>query len=261
MPEGPEIRRAADELLAALKGEPLAFVHFTQPSLEPFAPMLVGENVTAIDARGKALLTRFEGGMTMYSHNQLYGVWRVGKPGERADVSRSLRVILENDVASLQLYSATEIEMWPTETVHTHPFVAKLGPDVLDESSTEPAFIDRLRDRRFSGRTLAALLLDQTFAAGMGNYLRSEVLYASGIHPQRRPRDLVDSDVSALATALLDVPRRSYRGRGKKNGPHGEKFRMAVFGRQGRRCERCDDIIVRVTLAGRRLYLCNHCQG
>jgi endonuclease VIII len=87
------------------------------------------------------------------------------------------------------------------------------------------------------------------------------VLYACGVHPQKRPRDLADSDVSALSTALLDVPRRSHQSRGKRSGAHGETFRMRVFGRQGKRCEQCDDVIVRVTFAGRRLYLCNHCQS
>ena len=31
--------------------------------------------------RGKALLTSFSTGHTLYTHNQLYGVWRVGKAG------------------------------------------------------------------------------------------------------------------------------------------------------------------------------------
>ncbi|MFS4689286.1 DNA-formamidopyrimidine glycosylase family protein, partial [Klebsiella quasipneumoniae subsp. similipneumoniae] len=71
MPEGPEIRRAADTLEAAIKDEPLTDVWFAFPRLQPYQTELIGQRVTHIDTRGKALLTRFSGGLTLYSHNQL----------------------------------------------------------------------------------------------------------------------------------------------------------------------------------------------
>lgn len=60
MPEGPEIRRAADSLEAAIKGKPLTDVWFAFPHLHSFAPTLVGECVERIETRGKALLTLFQ---------------------------------------------------------------------------------------------------------------------------------------------------------------------------------------------------------
>ena len=85
MPEGPEIRRAADSLEAAIKGEPLTGAWFAFPQLQHYQSQLVGQRVTHIETRGKALLTHFSGGLTLYSHNQLYGVWRV------VDAGRSLK--------------------------------------------------------------------------------------------------------------------------------------------------------------------------
>ncbi len=84
MPEGPEIRRAADKLEAAIKGEPLTDAWFAFPQLQPYQSLLIGQRVTHIATRGKALLTHFSGGLTLYSHNQLYGVWRVVDAGEPA---------------------------------------------------------------------------------------------------------------------------------------------------------------------------------
>lgn len=81
MPEGPEIRRAADSLEAAIKGEPLTEAWFAFPQLQHYQSQLVGQRVTRIETRGKALLTHFSGGLTLYSHNQLYGVWRVVDAG------------------------------------------------------------------------------------------------------------------------------------------------------------------------------------
>lgn len=77
MPEGPEIRRAADNLEAAIKGKPLTDVWFAFAQLKPYESQLTGQIVTRIETRGKALLTHFSNGLTLYSHNQLYGVWRV----------------------------------------------------------------------------------------------------------------------------------------------------------------------------------------
>lgn len=95
MPEGPEIRRAADNLEAAIKGKPLTDVWFAFPQLKPYQSQLIGQHVTHVETRGKALLTHFSNDLTLYSHNQLYGVWRVVDTGEEPQTTRVLRVKLQ----------------------------------------------------------------------------------------------------------------------------------------------------------------------
>src|SRR5690606_34342740 len=135
-----------------------------------------------------------------------------------------------------------DVAMWRSDELHRHPFLARLGPDVLDSALDETAVEARLRDPRFRGRALGGLLLDQGFLAGMGNYLRSEVLFAAGLLPQRRPRDLDDAQRRALARELLAIPRHSYATRGIEpaRGMRGdyladtaEGFRFRVFDREG----------------------------
>src|SRR5690606_30979501 len=132
MPEGPEIRRAADRLAAAVVGEPLVRVEFAFAELKRFERELVGHRIESITARGKAMLTRFDQGWTMYSHNQLYGVWKVAAAGERPATKRSLRVALETARCAILLYSASDVSMWRSDEVESHPFLQGLGPDVLD---------------------------------------------------------------------------------------------------------------------------------
>ncbi|MFD0727189.1 endonuclease VIII [Lysobacter brunescens] len=269
MPEGPEIRRAADALAAAVVGRPLARAWFWTPALQRHAKDLVGRTIESITPHGKALLTRFDHGWTLYSHNQLYGVWKVAAAGERPDTTRSLRVALETADRAILLYSASDVAMWRSDEVHQHPFLVKLGPDVLDPALDAATVAARLREPRFRGRALAALLLDQGFLAGMGNYLRSEVLFAAKLAPDLRPADLGAAQVRALAKALLDIPRRSYATRGIEaasgmredyltDTPEG--FRFKVFDREGQPCERCRTTIVREEHGTRRLYLCPRCQ-
>lgn len=269
MPEGPEIRRAADRLAAAVAGLPLTRAWFAFPALKAHEVALRGARILSIAPRGKALLTHFDTGWTLYTHNQLYGVWTIAAPGERPETGRSLRVALETARAALLLYSASDIQMWRSEEVHAHPLLARLGPDVLDPALDAATVAARLRAPAFRGRALGGLLLDQGFLAGMGNYLRSEVLFAARLRPQRTPATLDASDIDALSHALLAIPRRSYATRGiapaagmradyLTDTPEG--FRFLVFDRAGLPCPACGAAIVREQTASRRLYLCPRCQ-
>ena len=269
MPEGPEIRRAADRLATAVVGEPLVRAWFAFPELKHYQRGLKGRCIKAIAPHGKALLTRFDHGYTLYSHNQLYGVWTIAGSGERPETGRSLRVVLETAERAILLYSASDVSMWRSDDVNRHPLLAKLGPDVLDPTLDAAQVFERLHAAAFRGRSLGALLLDQGFLAGMGNYLRSEVLFLARLSPQRRPQDLQVQQLQALAAALLDVPRRSYATCGIEpaSGMRADyltdtpqSFRFAVFDREGEACPNCKATIERLEVGSRRLYLCPRCQ-
>ncbi len=81
MPEGPEIRRAADKIAKVLEGKTINSIEFAFSHLKPFESDLQSREVTALETRGKALLTHFDNGLSIYSHNQLYGRWYIVKLG------------------------------------------------------------------------------------------------------------------------------------------------------------------------------------
>ncbi|ELY2037337.1 endonuclease VIII [Enterobacter hormaechei] len=262
MPEGPEIRRAADSLEAAIKGKPLTHVWFAFPQLKPFETELVGQTVTHIETRGKALLTHFSHNLTLYSHNQLYGVWRVVEADEQPQTTRVLRVRLQTADKAILLYSASDIEMLTPEQLLTHPFLQRVGPDVLDMRLTASDVKARLLSPTFRNRQFSGLLLDQAFLAGLGNYLRVEILWEVGLAPQRKASQLSDEQLEALSHALLDIPRLSYNTRGMvdENKHHGALFRFKVFHRAGKKCERCGGVIEKATISSRPFYWCPGCQ-
>jgi len=269
VPEGPEIRRAADRLAAAVAGQLLRRAEFAFPQLKRFERELPGSRIVSITPRGKALLTAFDSGWTLYSHNQLYGVWKVAPPGERPDSARRLRVALETDRAAILLYSASDIELRRSDEIGNHPFLRGLGPDVLDPALAPADVERRLSMPRFGKRALGGLLLDQGFLAGLGNYLRAEVLWAARLHPAQRPDDLDPSRRAELAAALLAIPRLSYATRGIEPVPgmradltahEGECFRFHVFKREGQPCDRCGTPIERSSAGSRPMFLCPHCQ-
>lgn len=262
MPEGPEIRRAADSLEAAIKGKPLTEAWFAFPQLKQYEAGLIGQTVTHIETRGKALLTHFSHNLTLYSHNQLYGVWRVIDAGEALQTTRVLRVKLQTADKAILLYSASDIEMLTPEQLLTHPFLQRVGPDVLDLRLTAEDVKARLLSPKFRNRQFSGLLLDQAFLAGLGNYLRVEILWEVGLAAQHKASQLSDAQLDALSRALLDIPRLSYTTRGvvDDNKHHGALFRFKVFHRQGKACERCGGIIEKTTLSSRPFYWCPECQ-
>ena len=262
MPSGAESRRAADTLEAAVKGKPLTDVWFAFEQLKPYQSQLIGQSVTQLETRGKALLTHFSNGLTLYSHNQLYGVWRVVDTGNIPQTTRVLRVRLQTEDKTILLYSASDIEMLTPQQLTTHPFLQRVGPDVLDLRLTAAEVKTRLLSSRFRNRQFSGLLLDQAFLAGLGNYLRVEILWQVGLTGQHKASQLSDERLDALAQALLDIPRLSYNTRGQvdDNKHHGALFRFKVFHRDGEACERCGGIIEKTTLSSRPFYWWPGCQ-
>lgn len=271
MPEGPEIRRAADELEAVLAGQTVSRVRFGLPRLRHYSRRLRGHEVESVETRGKALLTHFSNGWSIYSHNQLYGVWKIYSGHRLPESSRSERLLLQTGTHSAVLYSASDISVWPREELPLHPFLQKLGPDIMAADLHWRDIADRLCTAPFSRRNLATLYLDQGFLAGVGNYLRSEILYAAGLNPWRRADSLSRGERGRLARLTLEIARRSYQTGGitlkpalarrlKHEGLPCGKRRFAVFGRPDLPCYGCGTPVYRTEFNSRRLYGCSQCQ-
>ena len=272
MPEGPEVRREADRIAKVLEGRQIADAYFGLKRLAPVAERLRGATVTGVTTRGKALLTQFDNGHCLFSHNQLYGRWYVCKRGTLPKTQRSLRVALHTDEHSALLYSASTIEFVKTAELPEHPFIARLGPDVLDNTLRWQDIAARLLEPAFRGRALAALYLDQHCLAGIGNYLRSEILFDARLRPQQKPRDLSRGERGRLARSTIAISRRSYETGGITNKPRNVaeaqragatrgRYRFAVFARDGEPCYACDTLIVKSTAGSRRIYFCPECQA
>jgi endonuclease-8 len=264
LPEGPEIHSQARKLARLLEGS-RPEIECPWPALGPQMLALQGQRVERCWAQGKAFLCRFEGGLTLYAHMQLYGRWQLGKP---RPTRRQLRLRL----GEARLYSATDLALLDAGGVAQHPYLSKLGPDLLDPQVGWEQVLGQLRHPRFQRRALAQLFLDQHFLAGPGNYLRSEILFAAGLKPDLRPQDLSLLQGEQLSRLALGLTRRALETGGvttpehlvkreKSSGTPRRWYRHWVFGREGKGCWLCQAPIVRETWAGRRLYRCLQCVG
>ena len=269
MPEGPEIRSAADNILRALAPFPVEQVLFSFDRLKPYAAILEGQRVSDVETRGKAMLIRFSNGLRVYSHCQLYGRWMIRRTRNYPKTNRQLRLAIHNRKKSALLYSASEIEVLTSDQVAVHPYLGSLGPDVLLAKPNR--ILEQLQSPNHRFRKLGTLFLDQRFVAGVGNYLRSEILFAARVHPQVRPIDCSDDQLARLSLATLRIAQQSYRHEGvtynlaearklKAKGETRSQYRHWVFNRDNQRCRVCLQRVVKDVVAGRRVYYCPSCQ-
>ncbi len=126
------MRRAAAELDAKLRGQKTRRVQFAFAHLGAAGKRLSGRTVRRVHTRGKALIIDFAGGESIYTHNQLYRKWLLGPAGNRPETARRLRLLIETRETAALLYSASEIEVLATTQLAAHPYVRKLGVELLD---------------------------------------------------------------------------------------------------------------------------------
>jgi len=272
MPEGPEIRRAADQVERAIARQPLTEIFFAFEHLKPYETKLVTQEIRGVETKGKGMLIRFAQGLNIYSHNQLYGQWMVRRAQDYPPTNRQLRLAIHTAQKSALLYSASDIEVLADAELATHSFWGRVGPDVLNPETTPEQVRDRLLAPEFRQRRLTTLLLDQHFLAGLGNYLRSEVLFVARVHPARRPLDCTPDQMARLAEGAIALPRQSYETGGITNdlalaqslkaaGQPRRLYRHWVFGRDGQPCFVCETPIEKIDAGGRRCYYCPQCQS
>jgi endonuclease-8 len=259
MPEGDTVWLAAERLRAALAGAPLTRSEFRVPQYATVD--LVGRTVTDVVPRGKHLLTRFDGGLTLHTHFRMEGSFRLFRAATpwRGTPAHQIRLILANAEWTAVGLRVPVIDLLPTSDEHT--VVGHLGPDVLGPDwSLETAVANVLRE---PGREIGTALLDQRNLAGLGNLYRTEALYLRGVNPW--------TPITAVADlpALLDTARRlitANRGRWEQTttGVLTRSESHHVFERQGRPCRRCGTAI-RTSRQGdpgyeRVTYWCPTCQ-
>lgn len=88
----------------------------------------------------------------------------------------------------------------------------ELKPD--QKIVTYDFYSKQIRNKRFKDKRVAEFMMDQSRVAGVGNYLRAEILYQAKISPDRSLTSLSDSEIKTIYDASLDVIYRSYISKG-----------------------------------------------
>ncbi|MFB8773120.1 Fpg/Nei family DNA glycosylase [Streptomyces broussonetiae] len=259
MPEGDTVWQAARRLHGALAGKVLTRSDLRVPKYA--TADLTGRRVLDVTPRGKHLLTRVEGGLTLHSHLRMDGSWKVYAPGQRwtGGPTHQIRAILGTTDRTAVGYRLPVLEL--LRTTDEDRAVGHLGPDLLGPDwDPGRALTNLLTD---PDRPLGEALLDQRNLAGIGNVYKSELCFLLGVTPWL-PTGALPADQAARTVALAKKLLQANRDRPVRSTTGRRGQDLFVYGRARRPCLRCGTPI-RVADQGdgsreRPTYWCPTCQ-
>ena len=251
MPEGDTLARIAVALRPYLAGRVVTGARARLPG--PQVSRIVGQKIDAVDAAGKNLLIRFDGGLELRTHLGLHGSWHRYRPGEtwRRPPSRAALVI-EVPGAVAVCFDAPVVELFERRAEVVHPTISMLGPDLLADDFDHEEAVRRLRDKSRAQTAIGEALLDQRAVAGIGNVYKSEVLFIEKVDPFAPVGSLDEATLVRVlekARELLQANARSDAPAGRtttvdpKTGKKLAPSRLWVYDRAGRPCHRCGTLI------------------
>ena len=246
VPEGDSLHRAAASLQALVGQRVEVETPHPRAATKGIAERLDGKRLESVEAVGKNLLLRFEGGFVLRSHLRMSGRWRVAPRGSRRTGQPWL--VLRGTAQEAVLWNGPVLELSRGGGV----LARRLGPDILAEPLDLEGVLARLRATEQS-RDVGEALLDQRLVAGIGNLWKAECLWEARLSPWRALGDLSDDELRAAVVAAHRLMRAAVGG---------ARPLRKVYRRTGRPCPRCGTPIRSYAQGdeARTAYWCPGCQ-
>ena len=272
MPEGDTLARIAVALRPYLAGRVVTAARARLPG--PQVSLIVGQKIDAVDAAGKNLLIKFDGGLELRTHLGLHGSWHRYRPGEtwRRPPSRAA-LVLEVPGAIAVCFDAPVVELFERRAEVVHPTISMLGPDLAAATFDAAEAVKRLRDPSRAQTAIGEAILDQRAMAGVGNVFKSEVLFIEKVDPFA-PVSQIDDEalerIVAKSRELLQANANPEAAAGRtttvdlKTGKRLAPSRLWVYDRAGRPCHNCGTLIQAANQGAelpRTTYWCPSCQA
>jgi endonuclease-8 len=231
MPEGDTIHYAARRIRSVFEGHVPDEIATPHPRFgrDRWPERLAGRAVRSVDAHGKHLFLRFEGGLVIHSHLRMTGSWKVRPAG--AALPGTTWLVLRRDGQEAVQLRGPVLELMTESRTRFDQRLAALGPDILAPALDEQAFLRRLREDDPT-RGIGDALLDQRTIAGIGNLWKSEGCFAAGVDPWRPAGQVRDEEALAIV--------RELRPRMQQSAADGRQDRWRrIYNAAGRPCPRC----------------------
>jgi len=287
MPELPEVQTVVSDLNEKIKGD--IIVDFwsdwkkaiKEPSFDKFVRNTQNKKLLRAWRWGKNLFIDLSGGKTLYIHLKMTGhllikskiknqksklrsnyfedkvnqyihhIWRLksGRTIEFSDLRKFAKIVLVD-----------------TKKIKDLPEIKKLGIDAMDSEFTLKKFREILTKRK--NKKIGLVLMEQESIAGIGNIYRSEILFESGIDPQRPVSSLKENEIEKIHSQIKKILKKAIHLRGTSDSdyrdtsgaPGGFQNVLKVYNREKENCKKCGTIIKRMQMGQRSVFFCPKCQ-
>ena len=275
MPELPEVETVRRGLDGMVTGRTIASINTDLPKMlrgkkpRAFTKAVAGSKINSVNRRGKMLILNLSNGLTIVAHLKMTGQLLVTKHGVPVEPWTHVTVELKGgrDIRFRDIRQFGYMEIKRTEDIgESGENMPGLGPEPLDRSFTSGVFAWRLKKRPKS--RIKALLIDQSFIAGIGNIYADEVLHYAGVKPGRRTATLSVREREQLYNGIRKILRAAIEKRGTSvstfvdTGGQRGGYRpyLKVYKRAGEMCPNGCGPVKRIVVGGRSSHYCPKCQ-
>jgi len=159
-----------------------------------------------------------------------------------------------------------KIVLVDTDKVMEIKEIKELGIDAMSAQFTYEKF-DKILERR-NNRPIGIVLMEQNLISGIGNIYRSEILFNSGINPERKSGMLSTEEKKAIFNEIKSVLKKAIKMRGTSDSdfrdtagaPGNFQKILKVYGREKEKCPKCPGEIRRKKIGQRSYFFCDNCQ-
>jgi formamidopyrimidine-DNA glycosylase len=234
---------------------------FKNISFPKFKKEIKGKKIKNICRRGKNIIFELSEDYSMLVHLKmtghfLYDKWEEDKMNSFIHV----KFYLDNKkiLAFSDLRKFAKIELYKTKDLKLN-----LGPEPLEKSFT----FNKLKGVLKKGK-IKQVLMNQEVIAGIGNIYSDEILWYAKVHPEKDALKLTEKELREIYKAIKSVLKKGVELRGTSISDYrdveGKKGKFAdyrkAYRREGEKCYRCGEKIVRKKIGGRSSHFCPHCQ-
>tara|TARA_B100000787_G_C16185027_1_gene294135 strand:- start:83 stop:895 length:813 start_codon:yes stop_codon:yes gene_type:complete len=212
MPEGPEVKSMVIQLNKFLTGKTLYQIvlhsgRYTKKNPYNFQKILENLPLKILEVRnkGKFIWFKFENNWTMWNTLGMTGGWNLenGKHTRLELIIDNKKSIWFNDIRNFGT-----VKFCDNET-DLEDKLKKLGPDILEDEFTLEVFNSIMGKKRIQSKTIPEIFMNQSYLSGIGNYLKSEILYQSKISPFRQLTTLTNIDLETLFINIKKISNNS----------------------------------------------------
>lgn len=282
MSEGPEIHRLAGELAEEFVGSRMVALETRLKKalawLEMHPGFVEGKEILRIYAAGKNLIWELEDDLYFQFHLLMWGKVRTYTLRYRLPPDPQRRAVIVTTSRQFTLVNGQVFNIGIGNPFEQLPTLREIGPDICVVPFNRELFLERLNRFDNRDREIGPVLLDQTVAAGLGNYLKSDILFECGLSPWLLVGALTPEQQNCLADVTPEVARRAIRNRGQTVTDEVMSALLAdpahpnprwsdrhwVFRQTNKPCKVCGTPIKQRRQgpdAGRQTFFCPQCQG
>jgi formamidopyrimidine-DNA glycosylase len=257
MPELPDVEAVIKRITGRVRKRTITGITVldkilvTESRLKP----VVGKTITGVSRRGKYILFSLSGDYTLVVHLRMTGDL-LSERGQKKTPSATRLIIRLNGGRELRFVDQRRlgrIYLVRDRDFRTIPGLEKMGPEPLEAGFSIDVFKGLLKRRR---GMIKAILMDQSFIAGIGNIYSDEILFQSRIRPFRKVHELRDEEVKRLYKKTRYVLNKACEHDADLSGLD----KWFVKGRSTGYCPHCSKRLDRIKIQGRYSYFCGRCQ-